>query len=109
MRVNGELPAGGQLEPFVGDDDDGLRQIERGEARIDRQRENAVRKRDLVILEPVALAAEHEGDCFAPCNPRRHLRRRLRRADDRLGLVVSPGRGGNHKAAIGERAFDAVE
>ena len=68
-----------QLEPFVGDDHHGLRQIERGEGRIDRQRDDAVGERHLVVLEPVALAAEHEGDGFAGGDARRHLGGRLGR------------------------------
>ena len=82
------------LEPFVADDHHRLRQIERGEGRIDRQREDAVGARHLVVLQPVALAPEHDGDILAGRHPRRHFGRRLRRPDHGLGLVVvARGRG----------------
>ena len=73
----GQFFAGRELEPFVGDDHHRLRQIERGEGRIDRQGDDAIGERDLVVLEPVALAAEHDGDGLAGGDARRHLRPRL--------------------------------
>ena len=97
-----------QLEPFVGDDHHRLRQIERGEGRIDRQRDDAVGERDLVVLEPVALAPEHERDRLAGRHPRRHLGRRRVRADHRLGLVVRARGGGEHESAVGDRVGEPV-
>ena len=92
--ANGSLPPVASLEPFIGDDHHRLRQIERGEGRIDRQGENAVGKRDFVVFQPVALAAEDDGDVFAGGDARRHQRRGLGGADDRLGLIVGArGRG----------------
>ena len=76
------------LEPFVADDHHRLRQIERGKGRIDRQREDAVGARHLVVFQPVALAPEHDGDVLAGRHARRHLGRRLRRADHGFGLIV---------------------
>ena len=66
--------AGRELAPFVADDQHRLRQVERGEGRIDRQRDDAVGKRDLVVLEPVALAPEHHADALAGRDLRRHQR-----------------------------------
>ena len=103
------MPATCELGPFVGDDHHGLRQIERREGGIDRQGEDAVGKRDLVILEPVALTAEHDGDGFAGGNLRRHQGCRLGRADHGLGLVVRAGGCRDDEGAIGDRLFQAVE
>ena len=50
---------------------DRLREIERGERRVDRKGDDAVGERDLVVLEPVALAPEQHGDGLAG----RHARR----------------------------------
>ena len=53
-----QLAGAGKFEPFVGDDDDGLRQIERGESRIDRKRQDGVGKRHFIVLKAVAFAPE---------------------------------------------------
>ena len=106
--AKGSLRAACELEPFVGDDHHRLRQIERGKGRIDRQRDDAVGERDLVVFQPIALAAEQNGDGLAGGNARRHQRRRLRRPDDGLGLVVRPRRGGEDEAAIGDGGFERV-
>ena len=101
--------AGRQLEPFIGDDQHRLREIERGEGRIDRQRDDAVGQRDLVVLEPVALAPEHHADRLAGRDLRRHQRGRRLRRYHRLGLVVRPRRGGEHEGAVGDRGLERVE
>ena len=66
--------AGRELEPFVADDQHRLREIERGEGRIDRQRDDRVGEPDLVVLEPPALAPEQQRDVLAGRDARRHLR-----------------------------------
>ena len=100
--------AGCRLEPLIGNDHHRLREIERGESRIDRQREYAVGERDLVVLQAVALAAEDDGDGIAQSDARRHQCRRLRRADDRLGLVMGARGRGQDKRAVGNRRWQAV-
>ena len=72
-RLGARAAGAGALEPFVGDDHHRLRQIERGEGRIDRQRDDAVGHADLVVLQPVALAAEHQRHRLAGGNARPHL------------------------------------
>ena len=63
--------AGRELEPFVGDDHHRLGEIERGEGRIDRQGDDPVGERDLVVFQPDALAAEQDADGLARRDPRR--------------------------------------
>ena len=84
----GNFAAALQLEPFVADDHHRLRQIKRGESRIDRQRDDGVGERHLVVFQPVALAAEDDGHVFASGDARRRFRRRRVGADHGLGLVV---------------------
>ena len=60
-----QLAAGRELEPFVADQQHRLRQVERGEAGIDRKSDDAVGERDLLVLQPVALAAEQDADLAA--------------------------------------------
>src|SRR5205823_14396986 len=81
-----QRPAACELEPLISDDDYCLRQIERCESRIDRQRENAVSECDLVVLQAIALASEQHADALSGRDTRRHLARGRLRADDWLGL-----------------------
>src|SRR5439155_25807882 len=55
-----QAAAGRKLEPFIAGQEHRLRQIERGKARIDRKGDDAVGERDLLVLQPVALAAEQD-------------------------------------------------
>ena len=54
-----------ELEPLIAQQQNGLREIERGERRIDRKGDDAVGERDLLVLQAVALAAEQDA-AFAP-------------------------------------------
>ena len=101
-------PGAGELEPFIGDDHHGLPEIERGEGRIDRQGDDAVGERDLVVLQADALAAEQDADGLAGRDPRRREPRRLAGVDHRLGLVVRPRRGRQHQRAVGDRLLQRV-
>ena len=85
-----QLAAACELEPFIGDDHHGLRQIERGEGRIDRQRDDAVGERDLVVFEPVALAAEQDARRFRPTATRGAI---SAAASRRARSPAWPGRG----------------
>ncbi len=97
------------LEPLVAHQQHGLREIERGEFRIDRKRDDAVGKRDLVVGQPPALAAEQDrGSSFA-CDLARHLLRRRLRRQHRLCLVVRARRGREHQRAVGDRRLHRVE
>ena len=107
--ANGSAPPDVKLAPLVADDQHRLRQVERGEGRIDRQRDDTVGERDFVVLEPVALAPEHHADALAGRDLRRHQLRRLLRRHHRLGLVVRPRRGGEHEGQVGDRGLDGVE
>ena len=68
--------AGDELEPLVGDHQHRLRQVERREGGIDRQRDDAVGERDLGVLQAVALAPEQHADRLAGGDARRHQRGR---------------------------------
>ena len=101
-----------ELEPFVADDHHRLRQIERGEGRIDRQRDDAVGERDLVVFQPVALAAEHERDVLAGGDPRRHRgapprRRRPRAWPDRDCARSPPARRCNRRSPPASVSYSA--
>ncbi len=109
LRHGERQAAAGTLEPFIADNHDGLRQVERGESRIDRQGDDAVGQRHFVVLETIALAAEHDGDGLAGADARRQLHRGVGRADDALGLVVGPRGGRQDEAAVGDRGLKAVK
>ena len=68
----------------------------------------AVGERDLVVLEPDALAAEQDADGLARRDQRRGELRGLRRIDHGLGLVVRPRRGRQHQRAVGDRLLERV-
>jgi hypothetical protein len=97
------------LEPFVGHDRHRLRQIERGEGRIDRQRYDLVGERDLLVFEAGALAPEQDADALARRDARRRDLRRRGRIDHGLGLVVYASGGGEDQRAVGDSRLDAVE
>ena len=108
-RLKRQRTRGFQLEPFVADDEHGLGEIERGERGVDRQGEDAVGEPDLVVLQPVALAAEHDCDRLARRDPRRHLPHRLLGAHDGLRLIVLARGRGEHHSAVGNRALELLE
>ena len=91
-----------ELEPFITHDHHRLRQIERGEGRVDRQRHDRVGESDLVIFKAVALTAEQQRNLFAPGNAWTRELRGLVSGDHRLGLVVRPGGCRDHEMAIGD-------
>ena len=100
---------GRQLEPFIADQQHRLRQVERGEAGIDRKGDDAVGERDLLVLQAVALAAEQDADRAAAGDVGHDLARRGFGRDHRLGLVMGPGGGGEQQRAVGDRLLDGVE
>ena len=75
--ANGKVAAGRELEPFVADQQHRLRQVERGKAGIDREGDDPVGERDLLVLQAVALAAEQDAGPAAGC---RHAPRSRRAA-----------------------------
>ena len=92
-----------ELEPFVAHDHHRLRQIERSEGRVDRQRHDRIGETDLVVFQAVALAPEHQRDLLTRRNARRRKPRGLVRAEYRLGLVMRARGRGDHEMAIGDR------
>ena len=100
---------GRQLEPFIADQQHRLRQVERGEAGIDRKGDDAVGERDLLVLQAVALAAEQDADRAAAGDAGHDLARGGFGRDHRLGLVVGAGGGGEQQRAVGDRLLDGVE
>jgi len=90
---HGERPVGALLnfEPFVSDDHHGLRQIKRGEGRIDRQSDDAIGERDSWFSSPLRSRPKQDGDGFAGVDARRRERRRFRRPDHGFRLVVGAG------------------
>ena len=102
-------PLPDELEPFIGHDHDRLCQIKRGKGRIDRQSDDAVGQRHLIVFESVALAAEQDGNSLAGADARRRLGRGVGRADDALGLVVGARGGGKDEAAVGDGRLQRVK
>jgi hypothetical protein len=83
--------------------------VSRGEGRVHREGDDAVGEPDFVILQTVALPAEHDSDGFAGGDTRCQLSCALLRRDHRLRLVM--GAGGRHRdeVAVGNRRGQAVE
>ena len=86
-----------------------MRQIERGEAGIDREGDDAVRERDLLVLQPVALAPKEDADGTPARDLGGDLARGDLRRDHRLGLIVRAGGGGEQQRAVGDRLLDRLE
>ena len=107
--ANGSAPRGRQLEPFIADQQHRLRQVERGKTGIDRKGDDAVGERDLLVLQPVALAAEQDADRAAAGDAGHDLARRGFGRDHRLGLIVGARGGGEQQRAVGDRLLDGVE
>ena len=97
------------LEPLIADQQHRLRQVERGEARVDRKGDDPVGERDLLVLESVALTAEQDAGPATAGGMRDDLARRFHRRDHRLGLVVGAGGGRKQQRQIGDRLLDGVE
>ena len=85
------------LEPLVADDHHGLREIKRGKGRIDRQRDDHVGERDLVVFKPDALAPEQDRDLLAARHALRDRDGRRIGADDGFCLIVAARGGGKTK------------
>ena len=100
---------GRKLEPFIADQQHRLRQIERGEAGIDREGDDAVGERDLLVLQAIALAAEQYADLAAIAAPARDLARGGFRGDHGLGLIMRPRGGRKQQRAVGDRLLDGIE
>jgi hypothetical protein len=98
-----------KLEPLIADQQHRLRQIERGEAGIDRKGDDPVGERDLLVLQAVTLAAEQDADLAAARDLGRDLARGGGRRDDGLGLIVGARGGGEQQRAVGDRLLDGVE
>ena len=60
-----QLVALGLPPPLVGHEQHRLGDVERGERRLDRQRDDGVGDRDLLVVEPPALAAEQDAGLAA--------------------------------------------
>ena len=106
--------AGRQLEPFVADQEHRLRQIEGGETGVDREGDDPVGERHLLVLESVSLAAEHDADPAAVGgmlvgDMGHDLDRGIGRRHHRLGLVMGAGGGGKQQRQIRDRLLDRVE
>jgi len=84
-------------QPFPADDQHGLREVERGEVGVDRERHHRVGERDFVVLQPRALGAEQETDALACGN-------RVARGGDR---VLRTQDGLHHVAVARTRGVDA--
>ena len=104
-----EVTAGRQLEPFVADQEHRLRQVQRGKTRVDREGDDPVGERHLLVLQAVALAAEQDANLATGSDMGHDLACGFHRGDHRLGLVVGPGGGGKQQREIGHRLLDGVE
>ena len=92
------------LQPLIGENYHRLREVERSEGRVDRQRDDGVGKPDLRVLQPDALAPEHQRHRLAGGDARRHGGGGLVGAEHGLGLVVRARGGGEHVSAVGNGA-----
>ncbi|MEH2475941.1 hypothetical protein V1284_007385 [Nitrobacteraceae bacterium AZCC 2299] len=105
----GQSVLGRQLEPLVADQQHRLGEVQRGEAGIDREGDDAIGQRHLFVEQAVALAAEQDGDGAAGGDlPGNFLRGGFRR-DHRLGLVMGTGGGGEQQRTVGHCLLDGVE
>ncbi len=104
-----QLARGRVLEPFIADQQHGLGEVERGEARIDREGDDAVGEPDLLVGQAPALPAEQDTG-FAPG---RDVPGDLAgcglRPDHRLGLVVGTRGGGEQEVEVGDRLLHRIE
>ena len=105
----GQRSRGRELEPFVADQQHRLRQVERGEARIDRKGDDPVGQRHLLILQAVALAAEQDADIAAAADLGRHFAGGGIRRHHGFGLIVGARGGREQQRAVGDRLLDRVE
>ena len=101
----GRLP----LVPFIADQQHRLRDVERGEGRIDRRADDAVGEHHLVIVEAPALATEQDAEALALANPRPHVGPRQLRRDHRLDHAARPRRRGVDEMEIGDGRAQRVE
>jgi hypothetical protein len=97
-----------ELEPFIADQEHRLRQVEGGKAGIDRKGNDAVGARHLLVLQPVALAAEEDANGAAGCGLPCHLLRGDFGRHHGLGLIVGAGGGGEQQATVGDRLLDRI-
>ena len=95
-------------EILVGHQQHRLREIERGECRVDRKGHDPVGKPDLLVGQPPALAAEQDRHGLAGRDPLGDDRRGLARPQQRLGLIVDARRGRQHEMAVGDRSLQRV-
>ena len=107
--ANGSARLRHQLEPFVTHQQHGLRQIERGEARIDGIGDDAVGQRHLLVEQAGALAAEQDADMAAGRDLRGRLSGRRFRRHHGLGLIVGARGGREQQRAVGDRRFNGLE
>ena len=94
------------LQPFIAEQQHGLRQAERGELRIDRRGDDGVGERDDVVVEAAPLGAEqHTGQLGAVGA---HLQLACGAFGRQHGLhhLARPRRGGEHVVEPGDRLLD---
>ena len=71
--ANGSAPPGRALAPLIGDQQHRLGEVEGGESRVDREGDDGVGERDLVVLEPGPLPPEQDADPLPGPEPRLRL------------------------------------
>jgi hypothetical protein len=91
----------GGAAPFVSHEEDALREVERGEGGVDRDGDDGVRPRDVVVLEARALGAEEDGDTASGRDPGLSLAHRLLGRQDGLGKIAVAGSGGQNPGRVG--------
>src|SRR4029077_2990687 len=78
-RVDDELAGwrlAARLEPFITNEQNRLRQVQRGKGRVERYGDHRIGERDIVIFETRTLAAEEDANLLAPGHDLAHLARR---------------------------------
>ena len=94
--------------PFIGHQKHTLREVERGEFRVHRNRDDGIGLRDILILKPGPLWAEKHRNPLARRDLFRGQPHRRFGAVDRLGQVAAARGGGKGEIAIAERARQIV-
>ena len=95
------------LHPFVADQQNRLREIERCIGRIDRKADDLVGQHDLFIVKPGSFGAEENAELLAARNARRRFDHRFICGEDRLDLAAYSRRRREDAVEVGDSLFKA--
>ena len=106
LAREGQARPAARLPPRVADEQHRLGEVERGKVRGDREGDDRVGERHLVVGEADPLAAEHHRGALALAG--RELAHGLLGREDPLHLPALPRRGRQHVPAVGDGLGDAA-